>query len=99
MSTQEKKKKTTNHTYHTGRAKNFVANTNIHFHKYNTQMHKHAKKRALYVIKLFPSPKAVSADHSLEIAHIEKINIQKRLTKTQTFMRLIIVIRNNNVAS
>lgn len=62
-------------------------------------MHKHTKKRALYIIKLFPSPKAVSADHSLKMVHIEEINIQKRLTKTQTFMRLIIVIRNNKVAS
>ena len=45
---RKEKKKDTNHTYYTGRAKNFVANPNTHFYKYSTQMDKHSKKRTLY---------------------------------------------------
>lgn len=72
MSTHGKK-------FHISTPKNFVANTNTHFHKYSAQRGKDSKIRVLCVKKVFPRPKAVSADFSLEILYIEEINIQKNI--------------------
>lgn len=84
--------------FHISTPKNFVANINTHFHKYSAQRDKDSKIRVLWIKKVFPSPKAVSADFSLEILCIEEINIQKILTKAQTFRRFSILIWKNNTA-
>lgn len=65
----KKKKKKDNHTHHSGRTKNSVANTGTNFHECSTQTDKHSEGTVCK--KVFSSSKAVFADFSLEILCIE----------------------------